>query len=247
MSYLRLRMRMGAGFRVFCATAALFAAGCSDVSEAPEAQAPEVLSPGVFSITPRGEAVGKERFDPDTGSLDRLGLPIRAHIAKAWGLRSIDLHFQIELPSGPFDVRVRPVEGGRDAAEALIRGGLSEYFGLVVEKGIWQGDTLALHVALGSEVSEAAEANSAEASEPVRRIGEYRVASVSISDFVDFLRRTTSTPIVDATGLEGKYDFALTWNTAQGGPALRAALSDAGFELRRERGVLDRWMVRKAQ
>ena len=238
---------MGIGSRVFCAIAALFAAACSDVSEAPETQAPTVLAPGVFSITPRDEVVSKERFDGETGSLERLGLPLRAHIAKAWGLRAVDLQFQIELPSGPFDVRARPVEGGRDAAEALIRGGLSEHFGLVVEKGIWQGEILALHVALGSEVSEAAEANSAEASEPVRRIGEYRVASVSISDFVDFLRTTTLTPIVDATGLEGKYDFAIEWNTAQGGRALRAALGDAGFELRRERGVLDRWMARKAQ
>jgi uncharacterized protein (TIGR03435 family) len=246
-------VRMWTGFRVLCTTAAVIAAACSDVFPAPESGAApaaattQFLEPGGFSIAPRSDAIRAERFDPETGSLERLGLSLRAQIAKAWGVRAVDLQFRVELPAGLFDVRARPEEGGREGAEALIRGGLSEHLGLVVEKGIWQGDILALHLVLSGTVPGPVEEHpEGEAAESVRRVGEYRVAAAPISDLVDFLRTATPTPVVDATGLEENYDIAIEWDAAQGGRALRAALRDAGFELRRERGVLDRWMVRKA-
>ena len=222
---------------------ALLACGTAEEEASPETQV-GLLDPGSFQILPREEAIAMERFDPKSGSFERLGLPLRAHLAEAWGLTTRELHLQVELPDGVFDVRVRPEDGKRETAEALIRGGLSEHFDLVVERRNWQGDVLSLRLTGEGLVPEPVESRGEVASDVVRRAGEYRVAAAPISDLVAFLNSFSPTPVVDGTGLDAHYDLLLEWDVSQGGRALRAALADAGFQLERERGELRRWVVR---
>ena len=240
------------GVRVRAARAALGALTIAllacDGPAARDAQPePGELEPGTFQIVALPEAeVGaagsRERYDEASGTLERLGLGLPAQIAQAWGLGLHELAVEVELPAGAFDVRARPAEPSRESAEALIRGGLVDHFGIEVARGDWSGPVLALYRLDGGLTPRRSDAPRDPESEKRAR-GEFRARGVPVSELTDFLAQTLQMPVIDRTGLEGRYDLTVEWDTSQRGRALRAALADAGFELIRERHRIQRWRV----
>ena len=203
------------------------------------------LAPGDARVEPSAEARALERVDVHTGTVVRLGLPLDAHLALAWQAPASELDLALALPPGRFDVCARPADGERATAEAMIRAALAESLGVTVERGLRRGPVLALRLRPGALAPRPAVHGSPPgAAEAVRHPGRFEVNGAPISELVAFLAAASPLPVVDETGLEGRYDLRIEWDPASGPRGLRVALADAGFELVRTRGEARRWLAR---
>jgi len=213
------------------------------------------LAPGEVRIERVGDASTarpsppSEHFDARSGALVRRGLTLEQHIAVAWGLRPGDLDVAAALESGAFDVCARAPSGDLEDAQALVRGALEQHLGIDVASGRRTGPVLALRVHARGLAPSPGDPNVARADDDadVRRPGLYRVRNAEIADLVAFLAQRSPIPIVDETGLGGRYDLSIEWDTATGARGLREALADAGFELARARATTQRWVARAAR
>lgn len=77
----------------------------------------------------------------------------------------------------------------------------------------------------------------------------------SMAELADILAKQVHEPVTDATGLQGKFDFILTWTMDRGvpspdgeaGPTIFDALKTAGLKLEQKKGVVDRIVIDHAE
>lgn len=190
----------------------------------------ETLQPGGFKVTPSTTPGMTERRDAETGTLERRGMLLEEHIAAAWGADPRDLEFRSAMPAGRYDVSARSTDGTLETAEALLRGGLVEQFGLRVQRDVRDTDLVALQLVRRGLRPQAVEPDAEYAAGVVGQ-GSYRLRGGRISEFLTWLRSHARRPIVDQTRLDGRYDITLEWDPTAGPRAFQAALGDAGFLL----------------
>jgi uncharacterized protein (TIGR03435 family) len=83
--------------------------------------------------------------------------------------------------------------------------------------------------------------------------GELDVRGASMGTFAELLARLIAIPVVDESGLSGKYDLQLQWNgpvrTRDGGPTpfLNNVLRVEGLELRRAKRPFDALVIESAE
>lgn len=200
------------------------------------------VAPGGFRLEASRSGVPAERHELHGGGIERLGLSLPEHLAVAWGVAPRDLDVRVELAAGDFDLQVVPLDGSRATAEAMVRGGLLEAFGVRVRSEVRDSDVFVLESARGGLRPEPVDP-AAIAGGPVRELGRYRGAGAGIDDFARFLRGLGRRPVVDETGLAASYDIVLEWDPEAGGRALHAALRDAGFKLTPGRRSVTVWVV----
>lgn len=203
--------------------ALLLACGAGSETSAP-------LAPGEFRLEPSRGSQRVVRRDPARGLIEHRGLSLVEHVAAAWHVSARDLEFHLELPPGRFDVSVHSADGEGEAADASLRGGLAEYFGLRVRTEARRGDVFVLRLARRGLVPEPVVPGSVPG-EPVRAHGFYRGAGAPVEQLVRYLRSYGRRPIVDETGLVGLYDIVVEWDSDAGSRAFHTALGDAGFVL----------------
>jgi uncharacterized protein (TIGR03435 family) len=188
------------------------------------------LAPGEFRVGLSASPDRRMRRDPARGEIEVRGRTVAEHIAIAWNVPLDDLNVRAELPPERLDLAARSVDGSLAGAEALLRGGIAEHFGLRVRSEPRRVPVFVLRRSVGGLAPERLEPGTVEGP-PAREIGRYRGAGAPISDLVLFLRRFGRRPVVDETRLAGEYDIVLEWDPEAGGRALHAALGDAGFVL----------------
>ena len=197
--------------------------GCAEESE-------DGLRPGGFRIMASGTPEPFERRDAASGTLERGGMSLQDHIARGWGVEPSALDVQVRLPPGSYDLSARSADGTLETAEALLRGGLVEHFGLQVRPEPRVTGVIALRLTRNGPWPEAVAPGEVTAA-PRRTVDAYRGAGAPISDFVQWLQRRSQRPVVDETELTGLYDIDIDWGVNSGQMALRHALRDAGFVL----------------
>lgn len=195
----------------------------------------ETLQPGGFKVTPSTAPEVTERRDAETGTLERRGMLLEEHLAVAWGADPRDLEFRFARPAGRYDVSARSTDGTLETAEAVLRGGLVEQFGLRVRRDVRDTDLIALQLVRRGLRPQPVEPD-AEYAAGVAGRGFYRLRGGRVSEFMSWLRSYSQRPIIDQTGLDGRYDITLEWDSTAGSRAFQAALGDAGFLLIHKRG-----------
>jgi uncharacterized protein (TIGR03435 family) len=165
-------------------------------------------------------------------------------ITEAYGVPYYRLSGQNKLPATRFLIIATIPEGAtREQFHQMLQNLLAERFKLSVHHETREMETLRLVVAAGgSKLKPDVEGEPAvvedEKSLRNRAPGVYyRVQGRTMADFVDLMSGQLGKPVVDATGLTGKYDFDVWWSvdldtqSATGAPTPEAAIRSLGLKI----------------
>jgi uncharacterized protein (TIGR03435 family) len=182
---------------------------------------------------------------PDPGMYRCSGCTLATLILKAFDLQNYQFPGRTSLGSGTFDVKAKVPEGATAVEfQAMFQNLLKERFGLTYhfqEKSL-RGYHLVIAKS-GSKLKESGEAarppavdqhgSETHAHSGVIAFGgtaRYKAADQSVEVLARLLSDQLNLPVDDRTGLQGKYDFSLTWSGtgAQSGNHTDGAWSGAG-------------------
>jgi uncharacterized protein (TIGR03435 family) len=152
------------------------------------------------------------------------------------------------LPAGRFHVdAVVPAGATRDQFRLMLQSLLAERFGLKVHRETrdlqaFQLLTISGSVSLKPHAEGEPDGPMSEVKNPRPGV-YYRIRGKTLSDFAKVLANQFRKPVVDATGLTGKYDFDLWWDpsemdTAQSTPdtpTLLSALRSVGLRVKSQK------------
>lgn len=106
-----------------------------------------------------------------------------------------------------------------EEVRARMQALLAERFQLAVRKEKKEVPVYALVVAKNGPKLKESQVAGAEGKRMMRgRPGDLEVEGVSVDGLANFLSRSMERPVIDKTGLTGKYDFRLQWTPEQRGP-----------------------------
>jgi uncharacterized protein (TIGR03435 family) len=252
-----------------------------------------LVCPGFAQLT--FEVASIKPANPDTpgssfqfmpgGGLKMMGIPLRGMITFAYDVPD----FQISggpgwLGTARFDVMARPERAAADGIEDLakmtdqqrrtvrvqmakrLRALLADRFQLVVHKEEKEQPIYALVVSKnGAKLQEAKEAVGRQGMSTGR--GRSQGFGVPMEALVQVLSNLMGRPVVDKTGLTGKYDFVLEWTPdaadaraqgfgdginepapAPGGPTIFTALQEQlGLRLESQKGPVQNIVIDRAE
>lgn len=254
-----------------------------------------LISPGFAQLT--FEVASIKPSDPDAkgssiqlvpgGGLNVTGIPLKTMIALANGVR------EFQVSGGPgwiaterFDITARVAPGAakgqedlakmnegqfktvRDQSNERLRALLADRFQLVVHKETKEQPIYALVVSKnGAKLKEATAAVGARQGMSMNR-GRLEGRAAPIEMLGQTLSNVTGRPVIDRTGLTGKYDFVLEWTPeigadaraqgfgngvtepapAPGGPSIFTALQEQlGLRLESQKGPVENIVIDRAE
>jgi uncharacterized protein (TIGR03435 family) len=146
-----------------------------------------------------------------------------------------------------FDIRARlPAGASGSDVPAMLRQMLEERFRLAVEREKKKIPVFALVVAKGGHKMRVAAGSDGGYGGGVRRIDG---RGVTMATFAKLLSsRVAERPVIDATGLGGKFIFSLTWGSEEDGPSIYTALEEQlGLKLEARRMAAEVITVKRAE
>jgi uncharacterized protein (TIGR03435 family) len=165
----------------------------------------------VASIRPSGAEVkfehdGKREVSP--GALTMRDVTVATCIKWAYGVQDSQIAGPAWLQSEHFDIMARADEpAGIEALKLMMRTLLADRFGLSFHRQSKEVRSYVLTVAKsGHKLRE-----SAADTKPSRQNSANGTVAraITMKEFADFIAGPLQTPVVDMTGLQGKYDFTL--------------------------------------
>jgi uncharacterized protein (TIGR03435 family) len=184
-------------------------------------------------------------------------------IANGYSLKRLILHAydlqEFQVTGGPgwvgtdgFDIAAKVLEGDDssvDANRTRLRALLTERFGLVVHRETRQATTLVLEFNKGgSKLIPHREGEPERTSSGVQQV---IATGAEMGELARILSARLARPVVDKTGLSGKFDFTLQWdmNSDKGnGPSVFTALGEQlGLRLESEKGPIEVLVVDRAE
>ncbi|MFP8874334.1 MAG: TIGR03435 family protein [Myxococcota bacterium] len=188
----------------------------------------------------------RERFerDPQTGETRFVATRVDQLMHFAYDIHPADVIYAVPLDHETrYDVRVRPTNAEADTARAMLRERLEEEFAI---RALRRPRTVP--VLILQQIDGAPDLRESTATE--RTItggaGHLRARKASTKNLARFIRTLSAKPVVDESGLEGEYDFVMTWDATQGTPAFFAALRGIGFELVPGERPVEKLIIRRA-
>lgn len=244
-----------------------------------------LISPGFAQQPLTFEVASIKPSNPDTqggfiqfmpgGGLKMTGIPLRGMITFAYDVRD----FQISggpgwLGTERFDVMARPehaaAEGLQDLSKMTddqrktvreqmgerLRALLADRFQLVVHKETKEQPIYALVVSKnGAKLKEAKAEVGARQGMSMNR-GRLEGMAAPMEMLGQTLSNVTGRPVIDKTGLTGKYDFVLEWtpdmaatgDSAPVGPTIFTALQEQlGLKLESQKGPIQNIVIDRAE
>jgi len=192
-----------------------------------------VIATGNLTIGPNGVAsrtTTAAPFSPGTCSFARTTLD--EVIAEAYGVARSDVDRLIVggpawLRQDHFDIEARADKPrSREDLGRMLQALLGERFGLRVHRETRELDGFALQTMEGRPKLRIAD--DAAAAGTRWTAGALTATAIPMTRLADFLQRGLAKPVVDQTGLTGRYTFTLTWTPADGESFVPAGIA-AGF------------------
>lgn len=188
-------------------TSVVFAVGALGQS----AQSPAFEVASVKAAPPvsanKGAALGG-----DAGRLDWTNVSLRQMIALAYQLKEYQISGPDWLATTRFDLQAKLPNGAAPSEKwPMLQALLAERFKVAVHRDRKELEVYALATGKSGPKLKEADETSADAGKMLMRFGQLEVQGQRMADFVEVLSRMMDRPVVDATGLTGKYDITLHW------------------------------------
>lgn len=176
-----------------------------------------VLAP----VESRGQMM---RSNPTTGEFNTDGVTAKALIGYALDLNSRQIEFRADLPDTQFfRAALKPGDGSLATTRKMLAGMLQSALGLEITFTNDPGEVRILRVKDESLLPPAGTGGGS------MSMGHIDMPSMTLGALASHLTNFASVPVVDETGLSGRYHIKMAYEPSAEG--LRAALAGIGLEL----------------
>jgi uncharacterized protein (TIGR03435 family) len=227
---------------------------CAGVTEAQAAFAVALIRPSAQSV--KFESDGETKFTP--GTIQMRDVTIETCIKWAYGVQRAQVSGPGMLRQDRYDITAK-YEGTAtlDEMKAMMRTLLTERFALVFHREKKELRSFGLVVAKGGVKPALKQATADEV--PMRQNSAMgsTARATTMQEFADFLSGPTEKPVVDKTGLAGRWDFAFDFTKYMTEPpkglddfllVLNETLQgELGLKLEAEKDVVDVMVVDKVE
>jgi uncharacterized protein (TIGR03435 family) len=183
------------------------------------------------------------------GKMMGVAVPSETVVRAAYGCEVSDRAvLETSLPDGRYDFIANLADGNQEALQRVVR----QKFGVVAKWEMLETNALLLTVKIPNAPGLIPSAKKQPPSEG-GGITLYVVVNKPLTNLVNFLEATAGIPVVDRTGLTGRFDFSLKWNEpkvqqTQGlpDPLRQVLLNQLGLELVPGTAPVEMLVVEKA-
>jgi len=226
---------------------AAFASPAQETTPAPEFEAASIkpAAPSVFDRFPA--SVKLPCYNPDPSRFECHSYSLRDLLLNAYGIADYQLSGPDWMSLAKFDIVAKlPAGAGKSQSQAMLQRLLADRFRVTVHRENREMAGYALTVGPhGFKLKESrgpakrdpddprkggfqaeTEAKIA-AGIPVAGLNGWRTSYAEINWLTGMLSRELGKPVVDETGLTGKYDFSLEFSAGQPNPAIESGASPA--------------------
>jgi uncharacterized protein (TIGR03435 family) len=205
----------------------LAAAGWASVAAA-QTQSPAVRPEfEVVSVKPAPPAVNgvSSRESVDAGLLTYTNFTLRRLISNAYGVTEGQIAGPPWIADNLYHVQARlPAGASRSDVPAMLQGMLADRFKLAVEHVKKKMPVYALVIAKGGHKMKLAGNNDSGYGGGVRRIDGRGITMATLAKLLS--SRVTDRPVIDLTGLGGKFAFTLEWAPEPEDPSVYIAVQE---------------------
>jgi uncharacterized protein (TIGR03435 family) len=177
------------------------------------------------------DSTDRVRIHDGTGGIMIQGAALATHLGVAYDIDPNALVYEIEFDhSRRFQALIRPKDRRVETAREMLREVLESRFDLKLRRERRRTQVMVLKRRGRKKQIHPVTPNG----QPPRfeaKKGELRATQAPISMLVDFLGKGTKIPILDESGLDGRYDYFLEWDSGSGAYALIQALEDLGLNI----------------
>jgi uncharacterized protein (TIGR03435 family) len=219
----------------------------------------------VASVKPNRSMSPGSSIHLSRGLVQMENVSLKKVMLNAWGIPD-DREYMIDGPAWltteHFNVEARfPADTPVAQVRQMVQSLLAERFQLALHRETRQLPIFTLTVARNGPKLHAVESGQGRTSGDAGRL---EAKAISIQKLADLLARMAGTPVVDATGLKGVYDFVLEWSpderlrmpgapaegagAASGAPSLSTALEEQlGLKLASGKGPVEVLVVDRVE
>jgi len=243
---------------MFVTAASLLPADPPDSGTAPADAPKRGLSPGTEPGSPsrrRAEfRLSIQRYEDDWpnsyaisgGSFTFAGLPLRDVIAQAFDTSPTRVDGPADVLDQQLTVAFEPGNVEMEVANGILRHVLCATFDLEFDHDSQVVDTWVLTIRDDAR-ERLVRGRGPSGGMAIDREGRLTAKGMAMKELADWFAQMVNAPVLDETGVTGRYDLALTIDAAvEPAAALPAALSkQVGLELKQERREIDVVVVKK--
>ena len=205
----------------------LFVAGWASVA-AGQTQSPAVRPEfEVVSVKPAAPPVNgvSSRESVDSGLLTYTNFTLRRLISNAYGVTEGQIVGPSWIADDLYHIHARlPAGASATDVPAMLQGMLAERFKLVVERGKKKIPVYALVIAKGGHKMKPVVSGEGGYGGGIRRIDGRGITMATLAKLLS--SRATDRPVVDSTGLSGKFAFRLEWAADPDDPSVYTAVQE---------------------
>jgi uncharacterized protein (TIGR03435 family) len=167
----------------------------------------------VAAVKPNHSGRTDQHSDSDNGRITCVNMTLKRYISKAYAVREDQISGPDWLGTERFDLVAKaPGKVHEDALNQMLRTLLAERFKLTLHRENKEGRVYALTVAKGGFKLKPV-ASTGDSTTSTSR-GSMTVQQATMERVANGLSRHVGFPVVDLTGLDGVFDFKLTWDPA---------------------------------
>ena len=211
---------IGKSLLLVAASWALAGAGQAQIPPA----SPEFEVASVKRAPPAVNGVSS-RESVDGALLTYTNFTLQRLIGNAYGVTERQIAGPAWIADDLFNIHARLPQGaGRSDVPAMLRRMLADRFKLVVESGKKDMTVYALVIAKGGHKMRPVTGSDSGYGGGVRRIDGRGTTMATLAQLLS--SRVTDRPVVDATGLDGKFAFTLEWAAEPDGPSIYTSVQE---------------------
>ncbi len=187
------------------------------------------------------------RESVDGALLTYTNFTLQRLISNAYGVTERQIIGPAWIADNLFDIHARlPPRVSRSDVPAMLRRMLADRFKLVIEREKREMAVYALVIAKGGHKMKPVLNNDSGYGGGIRRIDGRGVTIATLAQLLS--SRVTDRPVVDATGLGGRFAFSLEWAPEPDGPSVYTAVQEQlGLKLEPRRMLTEVITVRRAE